>query len=773
MKIKKEKMNAAILSAAIFLSGMGAVLAQEEDTNATTVAYWKLGITNANPYNVTYAYGVPDLATNVGQGVHQGTNSAIPASVQDLWILGPMAGIMTFPSDVPPAAMFNTINYYNAGSKSWDCGADEFSGPNGELSCDSYTYGTNWDGRSFTEEVFFKTDYIGSNTPSMDTVKQTLIWNHRTSAYAQLQLNEQGNGNMPAGVVPGSLLFWGWNVVDFPFLRMTASENGGQRFDDGRWHYACCRYNNNTLTMDLLVVNQDGSSAEASTYIGNPLNPGTPGEGAFIIGNDEGNGTPFDGEINQVRYSNASLPASSLLANATACNPAQFPAAALVPSTNLYVLGSVAPVVVAPVYWQHNWPFGNQIQGGPITYQWQESNTNLTGATNIDLNLGTPSVSLTGNYTLIASTTCGGSVTSAPVSVQVVQSLTYARWSFEFAETNLNPQATVDDVAPLFPQVYNLITFNNSPNISGIGANGEIPLTNTVPPTSMFINGNNGGTNAFNPGYLAGNDGVVFYPAGPAVFDFQTSFTLECFFRTYGDQSAGGPMELICQGSDGGNTFRYGANLNQAGPGYINFKISNFSVPDPNGNSWEDTNSGVQSVVLPHNYADGNWHYMLAQYNSQANTITINVANADGTAAAATTALPIGYGPLPSNTQGNLFVGRFRYPLGNDDRNFAGVIDEVQASGGLITPASGQLGFLPGGVVVPAITSIAVSGGTVTIKFTGSATDAASAFTLVGSSTVGGTYSPLPAAVITSLGGGNFQATIATSGSTEFYRIKR
>jgi hypothetical protein len=75
--------------------------------------------------------------------------------------------------------------------------------------------------------------------------------------------------------------------------------------------------------------------------------------------------------------------------------------------------------------------------------------------------------------------------------------------------------------------------------------------------------------------------------------------------------------------------------------------------------------------------------------------------------------------------------------------------------------------------VVPAITSIAVSGGTVTIKFTGSASDAASAFALVGSSTVGGTYSALPAAVITSLGSGNFQATIATSGSTEFYRIKR
>lgn len=76
----------AVLAVALIMGAVRVTVAQEEDTNATTVAYWKLGITNANPYNVTYTYGVPDLATNVGQGIHQGTNSAIPASVQDLWV---------------------------------------------------------------------------------------------------------------------------------------------------------------------------------------------------------------------------------------------------------------------------------------------------------------------------------------------------------------------------------------------------------------------------------------------------------------------------------------------------------------------------------------------------------------------------------------------------------------------------------------------------------------------------------------------------------------
>jgi len=190
-------------------------------------------------------------------------------------------------------------------------------------------------------------------------------------------------------------------------------------------------------------------------------------------------------------------------------------------------------------------------------------------------------------------------------------------------------------------------------------------------------------------------------------------------------------------------------------------------VADPNGNTWEDTNSGVQSVVLPENYADGKWHYLLAEYNSQANTITVNVANTDGTAANATTVLPVGYGPLPNNAEGNLFVGRYRYPWASDNRNLAGVIADVQVSGGLVTPATGQLGFLPG---PPSITGIKVSGSTVTINFTGSDA-AASSYTLVGSSTVNGTYSTL-GAVITSLGSGIFQATIAKSGSTEFYRIK-
>jgi hypothetical protein len=86
----------------------------------------------------------------------------------------------------------------------------------------------------------------------------------------------------------------------------------------------------------------------------------------------------------------------------------------------------------------------------------------------------------------------------------------------------------------------------------------------------------------------------------------------------------------------------------------------------------------------------------------------------------------------------------------------------------LITPSSGQLGYVAG---PPNITSITVSAGTVTIKFTGAPAALASSYSLVSSTTVNGTYSAV-SATVTSLGGGNFQASLPSSGATEFYRVK-
>lgn len=79
----------------------------------------------------------------------------------------------------------------------------------------------------------------------------------------------------------------------------------------------------------------------------------------------------------------------------------------------------------------------------------------------------------------------------------------------------------------------------------------------------------------------------------------------------------------------------------------------------------------------------------------------------------------------------------------------------------------------PLGVVVrPEIDEIRVSGAGVTVDFTAGAGDAASAFTVVRSGTVNGTYTDAPASIV-SLGAGKFRATLSLSGIQQFYQIKR
>jgi hypothetical protein len=73
----------------------------------------------------------------------------------------------------------------------------------------------------------------------------------------------------------------------------------------------------------------------------------------------------------------------------------------------------------------------------------------------------------------------------------------------------------------------------------------------------------------------------------------------------------------------------------------------------------------------------------------------------------------------------------------------------------------------------PIITNLRVAGGTATINFTGATSDSASAFTLLSSPVVSGTYSPAGAASITQVGSGQFQATAPTNGLVQFYRIRR
>ena len=78
-------------------------------------------------------------------------------------------------------------------------------------------------------------------------------------------------------------------------------------------------------------------------------------------------------------------------------------------------------------------------------------------------------------------------------------------------------------------------------------------------------------------------------------------------------------------------------------------------------------------------------------------------------------------------------------------------------------------------IPVPAsidITGISVAGGTVTVSFDAGASDTAANFELLGTSVVTGSYSAT-GAVITSPSAGKFQATVATAGAVQFYRVHR
>ena len=71
------------------------------------------------------------------------------------------------------------------------------------------------------------------------------------------------------------------------------------------------------------------------------------------------------------------------------------------------------------------------------------------------------------------------------------------------------------------------------------------------------------------------------------------------------------------------------------------------------------------------------------------------------------------------------------------------------------------------------ITGLSLSSATVTIQFTGSTNDLATAFTLLSANTVTGPYAATLGAAITAVGPGTFRATAPASGPQQFYRVQK
>ena len=355
---------------------------------------------------------------------------------------------------------------------------------------------------------------------------------------------------------------------------------------------------------------------------------------------------------------------------------------------------------------------------GALTYQWLSNGVPLAGATLPTLNLF-PVTGASANYSVVVANT-GGAVTSsvAPLTVRPPYNVAYWRMEAQITALNSAGAATLTGVADndtalgqgvfttgLLPAAEDdLITFN--------GLTGStVPLATNHAASLMFVNGHDAGSCSYNAEALTNVDGALFFPQDQYgdEMDFTGPFTIEAFFATDGNQSSAGTMALVSQGTDSGQTFRYGIEVNEAAAGGIRFKVANASLGITN------------SVDLTGmNYADGQWHYLLAVCDTLAGIngqLRVTIANADGSLATATNNLPAGFLPLPATDNGNLFLGRNTYAVAMNPQTFRGFIDEVQITAGVV-PDAWRLGntVLVANLPVAAPANPVYAGTTVTLS---------------------------------------------------------
>jgi hypothetical protein len=282
------------------------------------------------------------------------------------------------------------------------------------------------------------------------------------------------------------------------------------------------------------------------------------------------------------------------------------------------------------------------------------------------------------------------------------------------ADSDTNAGEGIFTTGSLPAAIDDLVAFN--------GLSGDpVALSAKVPPVSMFVNGHSGGSYSYNAGAITNVDGCLCFPQDQYgdELDFTGPFTIELFFRTEGNQSGAGKMELFCQGTDEaaypGARFRYGIDLNESGAGALRFAVANAALTQTNV---------IDLTGL--NYADGRWHYLQAvcdPMSGNAGQLCLTTVNTDGTEARGTNNLPQGFLPLPLEDDGNAFVGRYNYhdaADGGDPRTFVGEIDEVQLISG-VEPDGWRIGRVPASDDHPQIQGISLGTNGVSFQWTGAA----------------------------------------------------
>jgi hypothetical protein len=333
-----------------------------------------------------------------------------------------------------------------------------------------------------------------------------------------------------------------------------------------------------------------------------------------------------------------------------------------------------------------------------------------------------PVAATNASYNVVVSN-AGGSVTSsvAPLSVTAPYKISYWRMESQItapnnegvptfigvADADTNSGQGIYTTGTLPAAIDDLITFNG---LSG----GLVTLSTNVAPVSMFVNGHNAGSYSYSAEAITNVDGALFFPQDQYgdEFDFTSPFSIELFFKTDGNKSGSSLMQLISQGTDTGQIFRYGINVNESAAGGVRFKVANSSLAQTN----------VVDLTGA-NYADGQWHYLLAVCDTLSGTnglMRLTIVNPDGSQASATNNLPAGFLPLPAEDNGNLFIGRNTYPVGVNPETVLGFIDEVQITAGVV-PDTWRIGRVPAIDNHPQIQGISAGTNGVSFQWNGAA----------------------------------------------------
>ena len=215
-------------------------------------------------------------------------------------------------------------------------------------------------------------------------------------------------------------------------------------------------------------------------------------------------------------------------------------------------------------------------------------------------------------------------------------------------------------------------------HLLSLNGNGDAFATSTtVPPASMFRPGFDGGSASYNAASIATVDGALLYPQDFYGNEFQLdAWTVELCFRSDGDQSAAGNQQLLRNGEF---AFEWGMMLNENAPGGL--RLTAF-----NGVSYTPLD------LADRNYANGQWYYVVASYNSATKEMKLRVRGEDGTVSCAQQTLVIDpYKGAPSN----LFIGRNTFASSAAPRTFLGLIDEIRISN-TIVPDDELMGDLAG-----------------------------------------------------------------------------